>query len=76
MLMDGRPVFNVTCYDHINLFSVLIDITLLPLSHSPSHRTVNSDLKWQRATMLHKAAISLALKNPSLSTFPYFISTS
>lgn len=30
MLMDGRPVFNVTCYDHINLSSVLIDITLLP----------------------------------------------
>lgn len=36
MLMDGRPVFNVTCYDHINLSSVLIDITLLPLRLSQS----------------------------------------
>lgn len=36
MLMDGRAVFNVTCYDHINLSSVLIDITLLPLRLSQS----------------------------------------
>lgn len=36
MLMDGRLVFNVTCYDHINLSSVLIDITLLPLRLSQS----------------------------------------
>lgn len=36
MLMDGSPVLNVTCYDHINLSSVLIDITLLPLGLSQS----------------------------------------
>lgn len=35
-LMDGRPVLNVTCYDHINLPSVPIDITLLPLGLSQS----------------------------------------
>lgn len=33
----------------------------LSVSHSPSPRTVNSDLKWQRATTLHKPTISLPL---------------
>lgn len=60
MLMDGRPVFNVTCYDHINLSSVLIDITLLPLRLSQSiTQCCKFDLKWQRATTLHKPTISL-----------------
>lgn len=33
----------------------------LSVSHSPSPCTVNSDLKWQRATTLHKPTISLPL---------------
>lgn len=40
----------------------------LSVSHSPSPSTVNSDLKWQRATMLHKPTISLLLLLPSFLT--------
>lgn len=67
MLMDGRPVFNVTCYDHINLSSVLIDITLLPLRLSQS---INPHCKFrlETAATLHKPTISLPLL-PSVLSF-------
>lgn len=67
MLMDGRPVFNVTCYDHINLSSVLIDITLLPLRLSQS---INPHCKFrlETAATLHKPTISLPLP-PSVLSF-------
>lgn len=42
MLMDGRPVFNVTCCDHINLSSLLIHITLLPPRLAVNHRAAST----------------------------------